>query len=74
MIDCEDCQFSSLTDTTLLTTSIVFPTPQKDDNSLSGSIPTEIGSLTSLTYLGFSKCDDNRVVHSDYGDLVPLMN
>jgi hypothetical protein len=57
-IDCDDCQFSSpLTDTILLTTSIVFLTPQNtDDNSLSGSIPTEIGSLTSLTELFFGKC------------------
>ena len=46
----DDCQLSSLTDTILFTTSIVFPTPHNTDysHSFTGTIPTEIGSLTSL--------------------------
>ena len=45
-----------------------------DYKYLSGSIPTEIGSLTSLTRLDFSKCGDKHTVpHSD-DDLVKNNN
>jgi len=57
-IDCggDDCYFLSLTGTTLLATYTVFLTQQNSAyNSLSGSIPPEIGSLTNLEYLYFSK-------------------
>ena len=40
-------EFSSLTNTTLLTTSIAFPTPQNttDNNDLTGEMPAQICTL-----------------------------
>jgi len=69
-------EFSSLTNTTLFATSIVLPTPQNTaDNSLSGSIPPELGSISPLEKLYLGKCDDKRVVYYDYdNDFVPMNN
>ena len=45
-----------------IATSIIFPTPQNSgENSLSGSIPTEIGYLTSLATLNFCKWHAKRI-------------
>ena len=53
-----DCQLSCLTNTNaLFAMSTIFQKPQNttDFNSLTGSIPTEFGFLTSLTYFDSSK-------------------
>jgi hypothetical protein len=52
-----------------ITYIIIYPLQQNtDNNSLSGSIPAELGSLINLQYLNFRKCDEKHGKH-DVDDL-----